>query len=317
MSKLQIWFFDVGHGDCAYLRLPNGARMMIDCGGGDNHWPSLLLKHSRITAADSPIPIPGRAYGIDNLVITHLHGDHISDIKAIHEQIGFFILTGGYSSFIDRVKTETIDWKERGRAPVDKFREIVKSYVDTISPSENRVELAKPTCIVEKMRFLNFEDGIDMNELSWFVSFQIGNQKVLFTGDMTGAGVRKILQSKNAEAFKRFVKGTTILKIPHHARLNGCSQEMFDCFGAKPLVGVASDEELNDRNEETCSVSWYSQKISDNKILIDGEMQNRKVLTTRSDGDIYLEITEQGSIAIQTHCLQKIRDKLLNSTATV
>ena len=80
------------------MQLPNGARMMIDCGGGNDHWPSMLLKHHKITANENPVPIPNKPHvkhALDNLVITHPHGDHLSDILAIHDEVGFFHLTGG------------------------------------------------------------------------------------------------------------------------------------------------------------------------------------------------------------------------------
>lgn len=88
MAELQIWFLDVGHGDCAYIQLPNGAKMMIDCGGGDNHWPSLLLKHYKVTKNEKSVSIPNKPevkHGLDMLVITHPHGDHFSDIQSIHD----------------------------------------------------------------------------------------------------------------------------------------------------------------------------------------------------------------------------------------
>src|SRR3989338_11141679 len=205
MEELKIWFLDVGHGDCAYLQLPNGARMMIDCGGGEDQWPSKLLKYYKVTKTDSPVPIPNRPdvqCGIDNLVITHPHGDHISDIKAIHDEIGFFLLTGGYRGFIDDLAIEDIDFRKNRNEASIKFKEVVKKYCGQYVVNEDRVDSAKPICVVKKQRFINYEKGMDLNELSWFVSLEIANHKVLFTGDMTCAGINRILASKEAEAFK-------------------------------------------------------------------------------------------------------------------
>lgn len=314
MEGLKIWFLDVGHGDCAYLQLPNGARMMIDCGGGENHWPSKLLKYFKVTKADNPVQIPNRPdveYGIDNLVVTHPHGDHIADIKAIHDDIGFFLLTGGYGEFIDALSVEDIDFRKNRKEASEKFKEVVKKYCGQYVASEDRVHLAEPVCVVKKQRFINYERGMDLNELSWFVSVEIANHKILFTGDMTCAGITKILNSPNAQAFKDFVRGTTILKIPHHARKNGCSQELFDAFGQKPLLGIASDESLNDSNENTSAVGWYASQISDEKININGIVEDRRVLTTRQDKDIFLWIPIAGGLAVRTHCFDKERIEIL------
>lgn len=309
MSELNIWFLDVGHGDCAYAELPNGARMMIDCGGGD-HWPSKLLSHYEVTKDSNPAAIPNHpsGYALDNLIITHPHGDHIADIEAIHDKIGFFVLTGGYNPFIDKIALEKIDFRKRGQEAAKKFVEIVKKYTVKINATEDRVALAKPLCTVKKKRFFEYDDTVDLNDLSWLVSLEIGTTKVLFAGDLTCSGIKKILSSDKAEDFRNFVKGTTILKVPHHGRENGCSEEMFNAFGREPLLCIASDEILNERNEGTSNIQWYTDRTSDEKIIINGEMQNRKVLTTRQDKDIYVKISDAGEIQINTNCFRHLRD---------
>lgn len=315
MGKLQIWFLDVGHGDCAYIQLPNGGRMMIDCGGGGNSWPSRMLKYYKVTKDQSPVPIPEikSNYGIDNLVITHPHGDHLSDITSIYDDIGFYLLTGGYRDFIDKIGIDKIDYKKRGQDAAIKFVEIVKEHSGDYVLSRDRVAASAPECIVTKKRFISYEDNVDLNDISWLVSLEIGGRKVLFSGDLTAAGVNRILTSNRADEFKLFVKGTTIIKVPHHGRENGCSKEMFDAFGAKPLLCILSDEILNERNEGTSNTQWYTNNTSDTKVSIDGTMQNRKVLTTRQSKDIYLEIDSDGTMGVTTDCFASVRDTILST----
>jgi len=313
MPELKIWFLDVGHGDCAYIELPNGARMMIDCGCGQNHWPSKLLNYYKVNKDENPARIPNHptGYALDNIVITHPHGDHIGDIGAIHDVIGFFLLTGNYGKFVDRLSIEKIDFRKRGQEAAKKFIEVVKKYTGTYDESEDRVAAAKPACTVSKKRFIEYEDEIDLNELSWFVSFVTGKHKVLFTGDMTSDGVAKIMSSSQSSEFKDFVRGTTILKVPHHGRKNGCSQEMFDAFGNKPILCVASDEILNEKNEGTSSTQWYSDRTDEQQINIDGVMQNRKVLTTRKDKDILVQISGAGDLKVITDCFRDVKTTIL------
>jgi L-ascorbate metabolism protein UlaG (beta-lactamase superfamily) len=311
MYDLKIWFLDVGHGDSTFIILPNGARMLIDCGCGEDHWPSTLLTNCDITPL-KPVQIPGetRAYGLDNLVITHPHGDHLADIQRIHEQVKFFLLTGSYRDFIDKIAVESIDFRQRGQDAAKAFIKIVKEYCGTYEEQKDRVRNSKPTCIVEKRRFIEYSDGMDLNELSWFISISIANHKVLFTGDMTATGVRRILNSARAEEFSKFVAGTTILKVPHHGRENGCSEEMFDLFGGKPLACVVSDEVLNDRNEGTSNIEWYGARTSDIPVSVNGTMVSRKVFTTRNDGDIFLSINHQNHVQFQTNVFADLRKKI-------
>ena len=306
-KKLKIWFLNVGHGDCTYCELPNGARMMIDCGGSQN-WASKMLKHYNITKKGAPNPW---GYALDKLVITHPHGDHISDIISIHDDIGFNWLIGAYSNFIDDIEKDKIDFRKRNKTAVEKFIAVVKNYTGAYKKEEDRVVASNPPCVVNAKRFIPFSKGMDLNELSWFTSFEIGGHKVLFTGDMTASGVQKILESDKAEDFKKFVKGTTILKIPHHGRENGCSEEMFEAFEVEPLLCVASDKVLDEQNEGTSNIGWYKNRTSDKEILIDGQLQSRWVLTTRNDGDIFLSISNEGDLEVITHAFKILRKELL------
>jgi len=316
MADLKVWFLDVGHGDCAYMELPNGARMMIDCGCGEDHWPSLLLKYHKITRVENPTPYSTEysKYGLDKLVISHPHGDHLTDIESIHDEIGFQWLVGNYSGFIDNIKSEEIDFRKRGQTAASKFVQVVKRYTGKYDESRDFVAQAAPICSVRASRFLNYEKGMNLNDLSWFVSFEIGGQKVLFTGDMTSAGVKKIIDSERAEEFKSFVKGTTILKIPHHGRDNGCSQELFDAFGVQPLLCVASDESLNEKNE-TSNIPWYTARTSDQQVMMDGRLQNPKVLTTRKHKDIFLQISDTGIIQVISNCFADKKSRILEELA--
>ena len=93
---------------------------MIDCGCGEDHWPSRMLNFYKINKEDKPIKIPGEEgkYGLDKLVITHPHGDHISDIEAIHDSVGFFLLRGNYKEFIDKIPLEKIDFRKRNEKSI-------------------------------------------------------------------------------------------------------------------------------------------------------------------------------------------------------
>lgn len=310
---LQLYFLNVGHGDCSFLILPNGCRIMIDCGGGSDNWPSKLLNAYKINKKEDTIPTNGGTkFGIDALVISHPHGDHLSDITDIHDTIGFRTLYGGYSSFINSVTDDAIDWRKRGKTAALNFRQIVKKYTSPVSP-DNRVAQAKPDCHVEYRRFISHSAGVDLNDISYLVTVAYKGQKILFSGDLTANAVSNILSSSSAQDFKSFIKGTTILKVPHHGRENGCSEELFNLVGKKPLICLLSDEALCQRNEGTANTAWYTARTSDTKISIDGAMSNRKVLTTRSDKDVLLTVSELGDVAVKTNYFKEARPQILAS----
>ena len=70
---MRIDIHDVGHGACAVVTAPNGARIMLDCGLGlDPAW------------------FPSISYGgqfIDLLVITNLDEDHVCDLPYLWRDV--------------------------------------------------------------------------------------------------------------------------------------------------------------------------------------------------------------------------------------
>lgn len=306
MDGLTIFFLNVGHGDCVYVELPNGARMMIDCGSGGDMSPYKLLTYYSLTrTSNKAISYDGYSskYVLDKLVISHPHGDHLSDIIDVNDKLGFFLFVGGYGNIIDKIAIDQIDFRQRGKAAAQKFIDIVKERRNgKYTASLDRVAAGKPDFEVVTKHFLEYEDGIDLNDISRLTYVKYRGKKILFAGDLTTAGVSKILASQRAQEFRDFVKGTTILKVPHHGRENACSQEMFNAFGSPPALCVVSDEVLNEKNEGTSNTLWYTVRTSDEKLKINNNLVSRKVLTTRSDKDILLNISPAGEISVNTNC---------------
>ena len=93
---------------------------------------------------------------------------------------------------------------------------------------------------------------------------------------------------------------------------NGCSPELFENFGDNPLLCIASDKVLDEQNEGTSNIDWYSARTSDTPLIIDQSPQNRKVLTTRKDGDIFMAISATGDAEIAANALKPVRDNVLS-----
>lgn len=74
---LDIWFLDVGNGDCSVIRLPDNRTLVIDAGG---------LLDSEYDIGEKVVVRALRTIGIDHLdiaVITHPHPDHQLGMKAV------------------------------------------------------------------------------------------------------------------------------------------------------------------------------------------------------------------------------------------
>jgi beta-lactamase superfamily II metal-dependent hydrolase len=76
-NKLLVRTYDVGFGDCIYVRIPDGDdyfHMLIDCGTSDPAEP--LLKNV-VENVLSMLPIESGKRRLNLLVVTHPHADHI------------------------------------------------------------------------------------------------------------------------------------------------------------------------------------------------------------------------------------------------
>ena len=131
------------------------------------------------------------------------------------------------------------------------------------------------------------DDFSDENNLSLVVFLEWPNFKICFPGDMENAGWKRLLDRAD---FVEAMAGVTVLVASHHGRKNGCSEELFNLTEFRPQLIVISDDNVQYKTQET--VQWYSSKVQSQGVKLNGQM--RKVLTTRSDGQIDFSISPSG-----------------------
>ncbi|HEX7070098.1 MAG TPA: DNA internalization-related competence protein ComEC/Rec2 [Rhodothermales bacterium] len=76
LPMLDVVFLDVGQGDGAFIRFPNGRTMVIDVGPRDTYFDagrSVIVPHVQRYAPK----------GIDVVVVTHPHSDHLGGLPAV------------------------------------------------------------------------------------------------------------------------------------------------------------------------------------------------------------------------------------------
>lgn len=121
----------------------------------------------------------------------------------------------------------------------------------------------------------------DENNLSLILHLNILGFTFLFPGDMESAGFNNMLQT-NAR-FREVVSSLNVLIASHHGRESGICTDMFDVWHSQPSLVVISDDYKQYNTQNT--VNYYNSKCSGvTNFRYAGD--NRKVLTTRSDGEI-------------------------------
>jgi competence protein ComEC len=264
MANLKISILNVGHGDFIYATTPLENKIVIDCGndGGDVS-PAKFL---------SPIST------IDELQISHPHTDHFGDIIALSGKTIRSFRCPSLEKFTDK----TIGWRDQDAAKIAKLRSLKKS----INADNSAVQ-----CDENFDHWVYFPGDInyeDANTSSIVTVLRYGSFKMLFGGDLPDSGWRNLLKN---EKFRSAINGTNVLKVPHHGRAEGCSDELFKYIF--PQLCIISDKPIDDTNKNTVSTDWYTKRSSGANIV--GINGKRKVLSTRNDGSIFIDVQADGN----------------------
>ncbi len=260
MAKLKIAILNVGHGDFVYAVSPSSHNLIIDCGDGEDITPSKFL--SKVTS-------------VSELQVSHPHTDHFSDIAALSTKTIYSFRTPDPNNFDEKL----IGWRKSDSSAI----RALKSLHGKIKANNNAVPFGEgfshtvwnPTNV----------DYKDPNTASLVTVLAFHGFKILFGADLPTAGWESLLKKDD---FVKAIQGTTVYKVAHHGREVGCCEALFKVIS--PLLCVISDKGIDDSNENTVATDWYCQKASGACVAnLPAGKNIRKVLTTRSDGSIFIE----------------------------
>ena len=193
---LTVYFFDVGQGDCTFLRLPNGENMLIDCGN--------TADGSRIVNRLSFMGVKK----IDHLVITHPHEDHIGGADNI---INSFNIKNVYTPHIkDSVLYPTLCSME--------FDSSIKKqglYTKTLSLGKTIIKdgFLEIVCLSP----IN-EDYEELNEYSAVLQISFYERTFLFMADAEKINEEEMLSHGT-------LPDCDLIKIGHHGSKSSSSEK--------------------------------------------------------------------------------------------
>jgi beta-lactamase superfamily II metal-dependent hydrolase len=273
MDGLELFVFDVEHGNAISLVLPNQSRdrFLFDIGNRANFSPArhLATKYGR---------------EIRCLTITHPDADHISDVANVSSHLGIGMLVSH-----EEITQEFLYEYHGGNVP-----EIVQNYIDFKSRFYNHVPGIEDPCYNwGGVKFAQFHHGTkdfsDINNLSIVTFIDYAGWVILLPGDLEKSGWLKHLES---ESFRGLLARTDIFVASHHGRDNGYCEEVFKY--CKPHLVIVSDKGIT---ETSCTdrYCWQARGLEVSNL---GE--SRKVLTTRFDGAISLHINPAGQYTLST-----------------
>jgi beta-lactamase superfamily II metal-dependent hydrolase len=273
-SRIIVW--DVGHGSSVSILAPNGKTAMIDLGANTDTG----FSPTRFTKAI------WRPKGLDYLILSHPHVDHIRDIVNLEPE-GFLpkVLR---ARNIPREKLIGEDVNEKDREALETYLALKSKYSGSVDSSLD----PRSSSWGAGAYFSNYSIDADWetepNNTSIVTFFKIGGFTFVYPGDIEARGWRELLRN---DGFVKDLKTTQFFVASHHGREAGFVQEVMNV--AKPRLVIISDSEYKD----TSVTSRYSNQatgfnVTDENNDVTG---SRNVVSTRSDGRVIIDVYYDGN----------------------
>lgn len=230
---LEITFLDVGQGDAAFVRFPDGKSMLVDGGLNSSRIEVNEAGVERRAGFDNgertldPFLCHKGVFRIDLLLLSHPDNDHGGGFAHILREFGVERALGvphqNLGQSTHRILHEILDAKGIPHA---------LGYAGTVDlTSTARLELLHPFDAAST----NLQDK-DINNDSLVLKLTYGDVRILFTGDI-GRKVESKLVGSGVDL------EVAIIKVPHHGSKTSSSAEFLDAV--RPQYAIFS---LGQRN---------------------------------------------------------------------
>jgi competence protein ComEC len=262
-ALMKVWNVELGL--AVHIKAPNGKYLVIDLGS---------------TSTVSPLrSLVGKNVG--HMIITHPHHDHFSDIKNIQY---------AKPTVLWRVKDYTREdllqgVREQERDDFEKYCAFCSTYTAGISPENEPSDGTSFDGMKVQVFNTNACDKGNKNNLSAVVVVEMAMAKVVICGDNQKASFNELMKNPD---FVKAIENAWVLVAPHHGRESGYHEDFVN--RVKPYLTIISDT----TKSGTSVTDKYAANTRGAKIREWGSfnLQDRKCLTTRNDGNIQVEFGE-------------------------
>jgi competence protein ComEC len=228
-GKLHIFFCDVGQGDGAYVRFPDGRDMVID-GGPNDKVIDCLGRH-----------MPFWDKTIDMVLMTHPQKDHMQGLLTLFKRfkVNYFLRsdvinsTDGYRELMSEVDQHQIrvkymtagDMVEVGSTTLSFIWPTSSQLAKGIRQSDRNLAASKNDADILGDTSLG-----DLNDYSLVFFLRLGSFDVLFTGDADSRVEDNYSATKLADGI------VEVLKVPHHGSKTGMNEQFLSWINPRLAV---------------------------------------------------------------------------------
>jgi len=304
MKKIVI--FNVGGALSTYGEIDN-KKFVIDLGSSADFSPvdDFLIPLTRIKEFANS----GTHYWIDQLFLSHLDRDHISDYSKFKKSFFANIMTCPNSNSnlrhefrVDEdllgseleVRTDVLDHMKHKRQVDDHFNPLY-----SIIPSVSLYYLTPECCKNDSELVKSYA-----NNISIVLYLRIGSKSVLFPGDLLKSGMSKLIETNSQLRYNLETEGVDYLIAPHHGLQTSFSQKLFDTIkGNKSRLNIISEKvRSRDSKESRTNVDtrYYEEKYSTGQ----NSLKQRGVKT--STGHIIIDFGKDETVIKQTTSVEEV-----------
>ncbi len=272
-NVLELYFFNVGHGDSIAIKFPDNSWGIIDC-----NRTSETINPQVLTFLNKQ-----NIEKICFICITHPHFDHIRGIdtieKAFHEKIDKIYLYGlGTGSPCENRKDQALfkmlmSATDNARNP-HKVNVLNVGYEELIGGVKLKV-LSPNEPIRNSLLLKNYANKYsDYNKESLVMLLEYKDRQILFTGDITSNIMETILhENPNINA--------DIIKISHHgSSLSNDFSILEKCVKKNGVAIISTDGGLKYSNIPSQEVITYLQRNLFCNVLLTNELGQMDSTTT-------------------------------------
>lgn len=284
---MELIIFDVGDAACSVISSPNNYGLMVDCGSNsENTNPVEHFNNNKDWLGIKPyVTSNNKEYLLGLLHITHQDDDHVRNAKRIKDELTPYLLQKReYEEFpqsesINQDYINYIDKQYRGTNP-----ESINWGFDVNKTFRIPMSTLKSNELLKKKIKNN-------SSILRYIEYQ--GTSIIFTGDMEIDGWDWII-ANDIEFVDTIKNGIDIIVAPHHGHKSGFPKALFDKTGLVQLVIHSKGNEGNIEGTDVSTQYSENSKGINYKNLNDKNYYSGKVLTTRSNGNIYISISAGG-----------------------
>ena len=273
---LQLYFVDVGQGDCTVIKTPNNKNIIVDGGGNSNSESNYDIGENIVL----PYLLNRKIGKLDYMIISHFDSDHYQGLEYVIKNL--------------KVKTVIIPKQLEENYNCKEFLKIAKKKKVKVVEVKagDRIELDKNLYMLV---LWPVDDGIMeniTNNNSLVFKIFYNNCSILFTGDIEEVAEKEIISKYDNEIFrKKNMLKADILKVAHHGSKTSSTEEFLKMVKPKiALIGVGKNNKFGHPNEEVI------KRISS---------MGTNIFRTDLSGEIKISINKKGKVEIKSFSMIK------------